>query len=232
MRYELAMIYISVGLLASSARAQSNIDATHKQAWGENIGWTNWRDADSTAQGVVVNSTFMGGYIWGENIGWINVGDGSPADGVNYANTDGTDFGVNIETDGDLHGYAWGENIGWINVDGGAMANPPHPARIECADPPTNPLSRLTGYVWGENVGWINLDDTDHYVSADAATTPIGCDVNHDLAVNGRDIQLFVDYLLHGGADWRDACSGDVEDPPDGTIDIDDITLFIDCLLY
>jgi hypothetical protein len=222
----------SIGLMSSNALAQSNIDATNKHAWGENVGWTNWRDANGAAQGVVVSGTFMGGFIWGENVGWINVGDGSPANGVNYANTDGIDFGINIDPDGDLHGLAWGENIGWVNFDGGALANPPQPARIECADPPTETLSRLTGYVWGENVGWINLDDTAHYVSVDAATTPIECDLNHDGVLDGLDIGLFVDFLLATGQpDWRDICSGDVEVAPNHVIDVDDVEEFVTCLL-
>ncbi len=230
----LPLAALALGLVgwASIANAQSNIDPTNKHAWGENVGWTNWRDADSTAQGVVVGSTFMGGFIWAENIGWINVGDGSPANGVNYANIDGTDFGVNIDSGGDLRGLAWGENIGWINFDGGAMATPPQPARIECPNPPTEPLSRLTGYVWGENVGWLNLDDTTHYVSVDADTTPIDCDMNHDGLVNGLDVQLFVDFLLLTSTpDWRDVCSGDVEAMPDLTIDLDEVASFVACLL-
>jgi hypothetical protein len=35
-----------------TALAQSNIDPANKFAWGENIGWTNWRDAGGAAQGV------------------------------------------------------------------------------------------------------------------------------------------------------------------------------------
>lgn len=218
-------------LLTNVASAQSNVDPTNKYGWGENIGRTNWRDADSTNSGVIVGSTFMGGFIWAENVGWINVGDGMPTNGVNYANLDGTDFGVNIDSGGDLYGLAWGENIGWINFDSGALAIPPAPARIECPDPPMQPLSRLTGYVWGENVGWISLDDTTHYVSVDAATTPVDCDMNHDGLPDGDDIALFVEYLLNSGADWRDVCSGDVEAVPDQVINLDDVADFVACLL-
>ena len=204
--------------------AQSNIDPDDKFGWGENIGWTNWRDANSTSEGIVVGSRFMGGFIWAENVGWINLGDGTPANGVSYANIDGTDSGVNIDSDGDLHGFAWGENIGFVSFDGGAMATPPLPARIECD-------SRLTGYVWGENVGWINLDDATHFVAVDAVTTPVDCDMDHDGVPNGDDIALFVEYLMNSGADWRDVCSGDLETPSDGTIDLDDVTDFVACLV-
>ncbi|HEY3242418.1 MAG TPA: hypothetical protein VGM03_03620 [Phycisphaerae bacterium] len=151
---------------AGTALAQSNIDPPHKFAWGENIGWTNWRDANGAAQGVNVSATFLSGFIWGENIGFINVGDGAPGNGVSYANVNGTDFGVNVSSgSGDLSGLAWGENIGWVNFSGGALASPPNPARFDAA------AGRLRGYAWGENVGWINLDDALHFVGVVAAVT-------------------------------------------------------------
>jgi hypothetical protein len=138
-----------------------------------------------------------------------------------------------VAPDGTLSGLAWGENIGWINFGGVAgLDDLPQPARFECADPPAEPLSRLTGYVWGENVGWINLDDTTHYVSVDAATTPLECDLDHNGVVDGLDVGLFVDFLLAtSDPDWRDICSGDVEATPDHTIDMDDVEGFVTCLL-
>jgi hypothetical protein len=110
-------------------------------------------------QGVNVGANFLSGFIWAENVGWINVGDGTPGNGVSYANASGTDFGVNVSSgSGNLTGFAWGEDIGWINFDGGALASPPNPARFDGA------AGRLRGYAWGENVGWINLDDATHFV--------------------------------------------------------------------
>jgi hypothetical protein len=221
--------------LTGGLLAQSNVDnvVPNKFGWGENVGWTNWRDANGALDGVHVGPFVMSGFIWGENIGWINVGDGSPTTPPYYANVDGSDFGVNIDPDGDLHGYAWGENVGWINFDGGALATPPQPARIVCANPPGQPLARLTGYAWGENIGWINLADLTpgKYVSVDAAATPLLCDVNHDGIKNGGDIQAFVARLIAGGADWRDVCSGDVEAVPNGMIDPGDVPAFVTCLL-
>ena len=221
-------------IIASLLLAQSNVDNSvpNKFGWGENVGWTNWRDANNAADGVIVGSFVMRGFIWGENIGWINVGDGSPTAPPFYANADGTDFGINVDPDGDLHGLAWGENIGWINFDGGAIANPPQPAKIICASPPGQPFARLTGYAWAENIGWINLSSLDpgHFVSLNAPSTPLLCDMNHDGAKNGRDIQSFVIVLLAGGANWQDICSGD-QPPPDGTIDLGDVNTFVTCLL-
>src|SRR5262249_39390427 len=164
-----SVILRSTALIASAVvlGAASNIDNTvpHKYAWTENVGWTNWHDANAGIQGVNVGEFVLSGFIWGENIGWINVGNGAPASPPDYANVNGTDFGVNIHPDGSLHGYAWGENVGWINFDGGAMAGPAQPARILCASPPGQPLARLTGYAWGENIGWISLADATAYVA-------------------------------------------------------------------
>jgi hypothetical protein len=180
-------------------------------------------------EGVNVGAFVMSGFIWGENIGFINVGDGTPTTPPYYANVDGTDFGVNIDLDGDLHGYAWSENGGWINFDGGAMATPPQPARIECG----SPLARLAGYVWAENFGWINLDvvDAGKFVALDLASTPLACDLNRDGVKNAGDVQAFTTLVLMGGADWRDVCSGDFEGVPDGGLDFDDVEPFVSCLL-
>ena len=37
----------------------------------------NWRDANSTGNGVGVGNDFLSGANWAENAGWINVGDGA-----------------------------------------------------------------------------------------------------------------------------------------------------------
>ncbi|OWY69641.1 hypothetical protein B7486_20030 [cyanobacterium TDX16] len=227
----IALIAVSTSFVGT-AMAQSNIDNTvpNKRAWSENTGWTNWRDANAAAQGVRVGGFVLQGFIWSENTGWINVGDGTPGGpGGQYANIDGTDSGVNVDSDGTLHGYAWGENVGWINFDGGATASPAQPARINCA--PFGELARLTGFVWGENIGWINLSDINpgKFVSVDAATTPLACDMNRDGTDNGADVQLFVTHLIDGMGDWRDVCSGD--QTGDLTLDLGDVAMFVDCLL-
>src|SRR5215470_205435 len=98
--------FVAVLGIAGTLLAVSNIDSSvpNKFAWCENVGWTNWRDANGAADGVNVGGNVMAGYIWGENIGWINVGDGTPGSLCSgnpcYANVNGTDFGVNINPDG------------------------------------------------------------------------------------------------------------------------------------
>ena len=148
----------SVG--ASLFLVPSNIDPAHKFSWSENAGWMNWLDADGGADGVFVDTDSLSGYIWIENAGWLNVGDG----GGPYANTNETNFGVNILSSGDLYGYAWGENIGWINFDTSSKA--PNQARFDAG------AGRFRGYAWGENVGWINLNDATHYVGATSTLVP------------------------------------------------------------
>ncbi len=146
----LAMVVAFAGI----ALGQSNISPAKKYAWGENVGWTNWRDANGGADGVVVEPDFLSGYIWGENVGWIHVGDGNAP----YANTDDSNYGVNILPGGDLQGYGWGENIGWVNFGTSSVA--PDQARFDFGP------YRFRGYAWGENVGWINLDDSTQFVAA------------------------------------------------------------------
>jgi len=210
-----------VGLLillvsGREALTQDLIDPAHSYAWGENIGWTNWRDAGDPAgsQGVRVHATFLSGFIWGETVGWINVGSGEPASGNHYANVDGSDFGVNIDPNGDLHGYAWGENIGWLNFD--TRARGEERARLDAA------AQRFRGYVWGENVGWINLDDPEHYVGivpGDGAHFRRG-DTNEDTEVDLSDAIHSIGCLFLGSPCTQCLDAGDSND--DGQYDISD----------
>jgi len=156
---------------SSVASAQSSVSLANKFAWGENVGWINFRDANSSTQGVRFNpnlAPYFSGFAWGENIGWINVGDGSPTNGTAYANVNGTDFGLNYDAATDrVTGFAWGENIGWINftVPGIPLAQQPN------YEPTTR---RLRGYAWGENIGWMNLDSLvgTKFVSFDFRCSP------------------------------------------------------------
>jgi hypothetical protein len=151
-------IFLTTTPLLCLAAGQSDIDPDHKYAWSENVGWTNWHhNAQNPGDGVFVADTFLAGLMWTENVGWVSVGDGTPASGDHYANTDGSDFGVNIDgATGDLSGFGWSENVGWINFDTGVAA--PNQARLD------RDALRFRGYAWAENVGWINFDDSEHFV--------------------------------------------------------------------
>lgn len=117
-----------------------NISSTGKYAWSENTGWLNFRP--STA-GVTVFPTYVAGYLWQQNIGWIKLGVDA---GGPYGNTGITDWGVNVDSSGNLSGYAWSENMGWINFgpsQGGVTVN--------------LVTGAFSGYAWGENIGWISF---------------------------------------------------------------------------
>lgn len=218
----MAVLAVSLGV--------SNIDPAQRWAWTENAGWWNWRhDRPDPGDGVEVNATFLSGMIWAENVGWINLGDGSPFNGLYYANVDGSDFGVNRDPiTGQLSGMAWGENIGWVNFNGGALASPPQPARIDL------PACRLRGYAWGENIGWVNLDDADAHV----ALMPSACrrlgDMDCDGDVDAVDAAPFV-LCLVDPAGYQvqypscDPMNADLSQ--DGRTDGADAQLLVRCLL-
>ena len=123
----------------------TTIDPVKRYAWGANTGWIDWNQGNN---GAVIGKNFCSGFIYSANVGWINLGNGSPATGTSYKNDSGTDFGVNVDSSGNLRGYAWGANIGWINFE-------------TTGEPAVNPTTgKFSGYAWSANCGWINLDST------------------------------------------------------------------------
>ncbi len=148
--------------LSPAALAQVPIDPDHAFAWSENAGWLNFAGAPAPDD-IAVSATFLTGFAWGENIGWINLGNGAGP----YANTNHTNFGVNIFPNGNLAGFAWGENIGWINFNTApTFAAFAQQARYDAA------ARRFRGYAWGENIGWITLDDASSFVGTLGAPCP------------------------------------------------------------
>ncbi len=177
-----------LGGSATTALAQSNVDAANKYCWSENAGWLNWRDAGSPpgAQGVKYVYTYFTGFAWAENLGYVNFGL-SPASTPYYSNATGADFGVNIDTDGRVFGLAWSENAGWINFD----IPPLVPLGRHASYDPS--ARRLRGYAWGENVGWMNLD-----IAVDGqfvGVNPCPLDYNLDGDLNPDDLGDYItDY--------------------------------------
>ncbi|HSB68326.1 MAG TPA: hypothetical protein VLT62_03185 [Candidatus Methylomirabilis sp.] len=131
----LILITLLLGAFYAGAGLAGNIDPGDdgsRYAYGENIGWVNFKP--SSGNGVTVDPTAITGYAWGENIGWLNL---SPPGG-----------GVVNDGAGRLSGYAWGENTGWVNFDppgGGVVID-------TCGD--------FGGTAWGENVGWVTFQAT------------------------------------------------------------------------
>ena len=196
-----ALLACSTGALAQS----SNVCPDKKFAWGENIGWLNFKDANGGVQGVRLMGNHLRGWIWAENVGWINVGNGAGP----YANTNGTNHGVNVNpATGELSGFAWGENIGWINFSTvpsvGAQG-----ARFDFAS------RRFTGYAWGENVGWINLDHPTHFVAA------LLGDLTGDGQVNFNDLGIVLGDFGQAGPNLAGDINGD------GVVNFDDLGIIL-----
>ncbi|WP_141699477.1 hypothetical protein [Candidatus Marithrix sp. Canyon 246] len=99
-------------LISLEAFAASNIDTTDKYAWSESSGWNNFNDTNGD---VTVYNDHLEGYVWAENVGLIRLGTHTSGGRHTYANSSGTDYGINNDDSGKLSGYAWAENVGWIH---------------------------------------------------------------------------------------------------------------------
>jgi hypothetical protein len=108
----------------------ANIDQINRSAWGENIGWLDFGNAE-------VSNTEVAGYVYGANTGWISLNclDGDSCDTSEY--------GVINDGNGELSGYAWGENIGWLDFEGVSINN-------ESGD--------FSGYAYSPNVGYVSFN--------------------------------------------------------------------------
>jgi hypothetical protein len=181
-------------ILAFSARAATTINSANRFAYGANIGWIDWRG--DAANGAVIGEFVCSGYIYSANVGWIHVGDGTPANGVRYANNSATDFGVNHDGAGNLRGLAYGANIGWLNftnrdATGGTFDGP----RVHLV------TGRLSGYVYGANVGWISLSNAVAHVQTD--TIPAGPDSDGDGIPDNWELQYAGNLTtLNGSGDF------------------------------
>jgi len=192
-------------LVSAAATARDSADSVNKFAWGENIGWTNWADAGNGTEAACLDGDHLEGFVWGENVGYINLGAGNGP----YTNTDGIDFGVNIDpTTGEASGFAWGENIGWINFGTTPFVNTDG-ARYDLNE------GRFRGFAWGENVGWINLDDNTHFVSLGIAGCVGDCDGSGTVDFNDLVSMLFE----FGGPGGGIGCDADGS----GTVDFNDL---------
>lgn len=197
MKIVMMMAAICATALAGRAAAQTNVDPNHAVGWGENVGWSNWY-GDGLSSGTRVGATILSGYVWFENIGWLNLGSGAPANGVHYANI-APDFGVNIDSSGDLYGLAWSENVGWVNFDTSAAGT--DRARLDYC-------SRLRGFAWGENIGWINLDDASRFVGLSAGQAPPSGTPSLSVALSGGN--ALVSWTILGTATAYDTVRGDL----------------------
>ena len=129
-------------------QAATTINAVNRFAYGANLGWMDWRG--DGANGAVIGAFVCSGNIYAANVGWIALGDGTPANGVRYANNAGADSGVNHDGAGNLSRLAWSANLGWINFGWAAPADANRP-RFDLLS------GEFAGLAWSSNAGWINL---------------------------------------------------------------------------
>jgi hypothetical protein len=186
-------ILLALGTTAWSASAASTINAVNRFAYGANIGWMDWRG--DIANGAVVGAFVCSGNIYAANVGWISLGDGTPANGVRYANNTAADTGVNHDGAGNLTGYAYGANIGWLTFTNRAADGTVY-------DGPKVSLltGRLSGFVWSANCGWISLSNAQAFVQTD--TMDCGPDTDGDGIPDMWELQFAANLgILNGAGD-------------------------------
>ncbi|MGB2631932.1 MAG: hypothetical protein WBC48_03365 [Minisyncoccales bacterium] len=113
-------------------------------------------------------SSDVGGFAWSSNIGWVSFNnvavDGVAGDGG------AQNYGVKIDSDGNISGYAWSDNIGWISFNEADIAGcPSGVCKAEMATTPSGGKYAITGWARVLSVknepannggweGWIKLD--------------------------------------------------------------------------
>jgi len=194
MRPFTAILCAIVVLSRAAGFAASTIDAANNYAYGANIGWMDWRGDFNN--GAVMGEYVCSGYIYAANVGWINLGAGSPTNGIRYQNLSPNDFGVNLDSVGNLSGYAWGANIGWIVFTNGTATG-----ALAGADSPKVDMytGKLSGYAYSANCGWISLSNLTAFVQTD--TIAPGADLNHDGIPDAWELQNFGTTNINVNAD-------------------------------
>lgn len=89
---------------AIASETNGSIVSGSPYAWGENLGWINFRPTNG---GLSITDTAITGYAWSQNSGWINF---SPQGG-----------GVTNTPEGHLGGHAWSSHDGWIDLSGATI---------------------------------------------------------------------------------------------------------------
>lgn len=97
----LGIFALSFATPTFASQTNGTIDDTAKYAWGDKLGWINFKPSQG---GLDITDTMITGYAWSEHDGWINF---SPTNG-----------GVTNNTSGQLGGNAWSEGVGWISFSG------------------------------------------------------------------------------------------------------------------
>jgi hypothetical protein len=166
--------------LAGSVQATSTISTNNSMAYGVNIGWIDWRGDETNGcvgctNGAVIGEFVVKGYIYAADVGWINLGNGTPANGIQYSNAATNDFGVNNLGTGELSGYGYGANIGWVVFTNRSAAGLLLSTEVPHFDLVTGNFS---GYAYSANCGWISLSNAFAVVKTD--TVLPGADTDGD----------------------------------------------------
>jgi hypothetical protein len=73
---------------ALAAHAATSITPANHFAYGANLGWMDWRgDVNNCA---VIGEYVCSGCLYAANVGWIHLGDGTPANRIQYQNNSGS----------------------------------------------------------------------------------------------------------------------------------------------
>jgi len=177
--------------------ASSNVNADSAYAWAPNAGWLNWRG--DVVNGVEVGQFICSGSIYSANLGWISVGNGVPANGIQYQNNSASDFGVNVNPDGRLRGLGYGGNVGWINFE--TLGDP----KVDLGS------GKLSGFAYSANAGWINLGNNSFSVAVDSIAS--GADTDGDGIPDAWE-------LMYAGNLTTLSASGDADG--DGATDLEE----------
>lgn len=172
----LTRVILCCAACSVAARSATTIDPIHQFGWSGNLGWTSWQDA-------IIGEYVCSGHVWIANCGWVHLGDGSPADGIRYANTGPSDYGVNLRNPSpgggalkaELRGFAYAANLGWLHFE--AAGNPE--ISLE--------TGRLSGSVWSANCGWIQLDGASWFIRSN--TLQPGTDSDADGIADAYELE-------------------------------------------
>jgi len=131
--------------VASAVSPSTTINSINKYAYAANFGWIDF--SGDFYNGAIIGQYVCSGYIYSANVGWIHLGNGAPANQIQYQNNSATDYGVNHDGLGNLRGYAYGANIGWINFENIGLP------KFDLA------TGKLSGSIYSANCGWISLSN-------------------------------------------------------------------------
>lgn len=201
--------------------------------------WINGtpHDLGTLAGGAAAQSSAADVNTAGQVVGWSDSVAGTPHAFLYQLDSAGnvvqrTDLGAL----GTTFSYAYGINSAGIVVgssDSRAVAWTGGAAIDLNAEIPAASGWFLTRAVGVNDTGQIAAEGMRHGFAHALLLTPVACrkaDMNADGAVDGSDVQVFVNVLLSGGTPAQ-VCAGDMAAVPDGRVTTADVQAFVTCVL-